>query len=78
MLGTCRKSAFTGALTDIMCGHALSGEAGELWRWSTLKLAWEQLGSVADASARPSTLEGQAMVAIGSFLYVFGGSDDGE
>ena len=47
----------------------------ELWRYSTTTLEWELMGGAeVKGSIRPSARRGHGMTAVGTDVYVFGGS----
>ena len=52
-------------------------DSNELFRFSTTKMQWEQLGATRVSGTPPSGRSGHGMVAVGSNLYVFGGATDG-
>jgi hypothetical protein len=51
-----------------------AGKSNELFRFSTIKMQWEQLDAPQVSGSRPSGRSLHRMVVVGSDLYVFGGN----
>ena len=58
------------------CGCMLdrAGDSNELFRFSTTALQWEQLDAGLVWGSPPSARTGHTMAAVGSDIFVFGGS----
>jgi hypothetical protein len=54
------------------------GPSSELFRFSTADLKWEELDATRVSGSPPSARSHLGMVSVGSDIYVFGGSAEGE